>query len=178
MMRLLYVLLYSLPGGEQGSTMWTFSPAPPAVARGIIHFPASVSPSLPIGHPGPGKIHITNSFSARLQDPQNTRDRLEQAACSALHPSVLLSARRTAGEGGARRQVSGVHLFTLLPQFYPPCWPAAPSSLSALGTGSCPDRSRRMCQATSRRTHLPITVSTGYTGVLPWPLDPSPTKHS
>lgn len=31
-----------------------------------------------------------------------------------------------------------------------------------------------LCQASSRRTHLSITVSTG---VLPWPLDPSPTKH-
>lgn len=102
MLRLLYVLLYSLPGGEQGSTTRTFSPAPSAVARGIIHFSASVSPLLPIGHPGPGRIHITNSLSARLQDPQNTRDRLEQAACSALHPSILLSARRTAGEGGTR----------------------------------------------------------------------------
>lgn len=104
---------------------------------------ASVSPLLAIGHPGPRKIHITNSLPARLQNPQNTRDRLEHSARSALHRSILLSARRAAGEGGAQLQ-GGVHLFTLRPRFYTPCWPAAPSSLSALGTVSRPDQSSRM----------------------------------
>lgn len=97
---------------------------------------ASVSPLTPIGHPG----HDSHHSLLSCQAARSPKYKGQTQALSVLWSAslILLSARRAAGEGGARLQV-GVLLFPLLPRIHTLCWPAAPSSVRR---GSCPDQSR------------------------------------
>lgn len=104
------------------------------------HHPASL-PQFPHhylwGSQAPGRFVSLTPYLPGCKIPK-----IQERDSSTQHALLCITrfppAGRAGGEGGAQLQ-AGVHLFTLLLGFYTPCWPAAPSSLSAPGTGSCPD---------------------------------------
>lgn len=152
MVRLLYKLLYSLPGERLGSTTQMFSPALSAVALTSPNLPASVSPLLPIGHPGTFKSHSPHPPGCKIPKTQEADSSTHSVLCSASLNSPFSQRSCRGRRSPAAGWCPSLHL---LPWVL--CWPAAPSRLSALGAGSCSDQSRCDCPVPShQQKDLPL----------------------